>query len=131
MKRLTWVVGVLLGAAGCADLFTNCVCTQEFRTYSLTIVDSLGAAIPDVEVTVRNLRSGRTLVPLNGGVPGTPGTYVIADDSMRDEFTRGGDDVRVTGEKGGLQVQVPFRFAVDECKCHVIKLSGPDSVVMK
>jgi hypothetical protein len=123
---------VLIGAqaTSCSTGFEDCVCTEEFRVYGLTVVDDDGAPVNDASLEVVNLRTDRQLVSTFLGLP-TSGTYWIVDDSMLDEFTVDGDSVEVTGTNDGLSFRTGFRFAVDECGCHVQKLAGPDTVTIR
>jgi hypothetical protein len=60
-----------------------------------------------------------------------PGAYLVADDGMLDVFSSEGDTVRVTGTKDAAAFVADFVFAVpDPCRCHVERVSGPDSVWM-
>lgn len=114
----------------CTTASENCVCTDEFRVYGLTVVDEAGEPVNEVSLEVVNLRTDRRLVSLFLGMP-TPGTFWIVDDTMRDEFRVGGDSIRVTGASGPLSFVTGFRFSVDECGCHVQKLTGPDTVTIR
>jgi hypothetical protein len=130
--RLLALVGTVaaLGALACDDPLSQCLCTEEFRTYLVTVVDAGGAPVSDVTITRTNLRTGALFEPTWLGMP-VPGTYLVADDGLVDEFSSEGDLVRVTGEKDGATFEAQFEFAVpDECRCHVDKLAGPDTVTI-
>lgn len=129
-RRLCVPIAIGAFLTSCSTSVQNCVCTQEFRAYGLTVVDPAGEPVSDVSLEIVNLRTGRELMPTFLGFP-APGTYWIADDSMREEFTVGGDSVRVTGTKDTGSFETGFRFAADECGCHVEKLAGPDTVTMQ
>jgi hypothetical protein len=119
-----------LGALACDDPVGQCVCTEEFRTYLVTVVDDARQPLSDVTITRTNLRTGAVFEPTWLGMP-VPGTYLVADDGLLDEFSSDGDLVRVTGEKDGATFEAQFEFAVPEpCRCHVDKLTGPDTVTI-
>lgn len=108
----------------------DCVCTREFRLYSLTVVDDQGDPVDGVTLEVVNLRTGEALTSGFLGLA-TPGTYWIVDDSMIDAFSVDGDSVRVTGTKDPLSFETGLRFATDACGCHVHKVAGPDTVTIR
>ena len=59
-------ISFLLLAAGSAcnsDTITNCACTEEFRTFAVTVVDEAGQPVSDAMLTRLNLRSGQVLEP--------------------------------------------------------------------
>ncbi|HXV13084.1 MAG TPA: hypothetical protein VEC56_02665 [Candidatus Krumholzibacteria bacterium] len=105
-----------------------CVCTDQFVSVLFWAVDSLQTPQDSFVVTVRNHRNGETYdVPQpTWGV----GVYRAIDDS----FTRrvsNGDPIQVTGERGARSFDAQFLIGVDDCQCHVHKISGPDTVVIE
>ena len=120
-----------LSVAACDDQSSQCACTEEFRTYPVTVVDEAGDPATEVQLTRTNLRTGEVFEPTWLGQP-VPGTYLVADDGLTDEFSGDGDTVRVEGEQGAASFTALFEFAVDEpCRCHVEKLAGPDTVLIR
>jgi hypothetical protein len=121
---------VLLALAACADdPASQCVCTEEFRVFSVAVLDDASQPVSDAQLTVTNLRTGRDLT---SGWLGqlVPGSYVIADDGMLDEFSSDGDPVRVTGQAAAGSFTTVFVFAPDACRCHLQRVAGPDTVVI-
>ncbi len=120
-----------LATSACSDQASQCACTEEFRTYLVAVVDEAGDPATDVQLTRTNLRTDEVLEPTWLGQP-VPGTYLVADDGLVDAFSSEGDSVRVQGQQRAASFTTFFEFAVDEpCRCHVEKLSGPDSVVIR
>ena len=126
--------GAALGAlatTACEDPASQCVCTEEFRSYPVTVVDAAGDPATDVTLTRTNLRTSEVLEPTWLG-QSVPGTYLVADDGLIDAFSSEGDTVRVTGVQGAATFAADFVFAAPEpCRCHVDKLAGPDTVVIR
>ena len=115
------------GSACSGDTITNCVCTDEFRTFAVTVVDEAGQPVSDAILTRLNLRSGQVLEPTWLGLLG-PGVYVVADDGHIDAFSSEGDVVQVTGTNGNISFSADFEFASPApCRCHVEQLAGPGS----
>jgi len=131
--RLLAVAGAALGAlatTACEDPASLCACTEEFRSYILTVVDDAGNPAADVTLTRTNLRTSEVLEPTGLG-QAEPGTYKVVDDGLVDAFSSEGDTVRVTGVQGAATFAADFVFAAPEpCRCHVDKLAGPDTVVI-
>ena len=125
---------VLLAFAGalaaCDDVGSDfpCICTEEYRSYHLRVVD--GAGIPADGVAVRVLRV-QTAEWLDYGSPeGSPGTYLVMDDLFSDRIAAD-ESFEVTGVRGEASFAVEFRFGTDSCRCHVLMLAGPESVTLQ
>jgi len=121
---------VLLALAACVDdPASQCVCTEEFRVFSVAVLDDASQPVPDAQLTITNLRTGRVLT---SGWLGqlAPGSYVVADDGMLDEFSGEGDMVRVEGQASAGSFTADFVFAPDACGCHLQRVAGPDTVVI-
>jgi hypothetical protein len=125
------LIAALAGASACADgPAAQCqVCTEEFRVFTLAVLDDAAQPVPDGNLTVTNLRSGRTLV---SGWLGqvAPGFYIIVDDGMLREFSSQGDAVRVEGRTQAGSFTADFVFAPDACRCHMQRIAGPDTVMI-
>jgi len=119
---------IALGSAACEDAVSGCACTEEWRAYSVTVLDGTGNPVPDLTVTRTNLRTGKALQPGWLGLL-IPGVYLVADDGMRDAFSSEGDTLRLTGNRFGVSIVADFVFAVPQaCRCHVEMLAGADTV---
>jgi hypothetical protein len=121
---------VVLALAACGDdPAGQCACTEEFRVFSVAVVDDASQPVSDAQLTVTNLRTGHVLM---SGWLGqlVPGSYVIADDAMVDEFSAEGDVVRVEGQAPAGSFTADFTFAPDACGCHLQRVAGPDTVVI-
>lgn len=128
------IVVLALGVAtalGCADSTTSrCACTEEFRSFTLTVLDDALQPAQNVTLVRTNLRTGRVL---ESGWLGllAPGTVLVADDGMRDDFSSAGDTLRVVGSQGAASFTADFVFATPApCRCHLELRSGPDTVVI-
>jgi hypothetical protein len=131
LRLLPSLLLVAAALAGCDDEPTGgCACTEEFRTFTVTVLDDAMQPAQGVTLTRTNLRTGRVLEPGWLGLL-VPGTYLVTDDGDRDEFSSAGDTVRVTGTQPGASFTADFVFAVpDPCRCHVVRLAGPDTVTI-
>ncbi len=133
LARLVPLLALAVAVApspGCDDPLRACACTEEFRVYTVTVLDDASQPQNGVALTRTNLRTGRVLEPGWLGLL-APGVYDVADDGLRDELSSGGDVVRVTGTVGGASFTADFVFATPEpCRCHVVRIAGPDTVTI-
>ena len=115
----------------CTDPVQQCVCTEDFRVYPVTVVDIAGQPVSDVALIRTHVLTGTVLEPTWLGMLAS-GIYIVADDGLIDLFSSEGDVVRVTGGNGSASFQADFVFAVpDPCRCHVEQRAGLDTVVVQ
>ena len=127
VAALLVLAGVLVACDG-NEPQTPCACTEEFRSYHLSVVDGAGEPADGVDVRVVRVLTGERL---NFGAPaGTPGVYVILDDSFTDRIAAD-ESFQVGGVRGESSFTTEFRFGTDECRCHVLRRGGPDSVTLQ
>jgi hypothetical protein len=121
----------LLGTPACSSNSDPlCACTEEFRTFTVTILDDAMQPAENLTLVRTNLRTGKILDPGRLGML-VPGTWLVADDGMVDEFSDAGDTLRVAITQSGFTTSVDFVFRVPEpCRCHVEFVAGPDTVVI-
>jgi len=91
------------------------------------VVDTAGAPVSDLQVTVRRVATDSILSTASGS-SFAAGTYLVLDDGFKDEVAARGEVVRFTGVRGGDQVSADFTFGTDPCRCHIERISGPDTL---
>jgi hypothetical protein len=120
-----WVISTTLCTAllvGCND--QSCVCTLEFESIQLSVVNPAGQPEPGVLVQTRLVRTGTIIHPLASHLP--PGVYTILDDTSVGLLQFQGDTLHVAGSKSGLSFTAEFVARPDgPCRCHIEKVSGP------
>lgn len=103
-----------------------CACTEEFRSFTVKLVDADGAPLRDVIFDVTILRTGERV----NVVEWVPGVYTVFDDSFTSRILPN-EVVRVKAMKESSVEVRDFVFTVDEpCRCHVQQVSGPDVIVL-
>jgi hypothetical protein len=67
-----------------------------------------------------------TYIPVKGRIP------LFSDSNLKDipEGIRS-VDVRVTATQGTKTVLATYKMTTDECRCHVSKGAGPDTLVLR
>lgn len=132
-RAVVLAIGLAVAAAAgpaCTDSPGPCICTEEYRLFTVTVLDDAGRAVPDAAITRTNLRTGEVLEPLWLGML-VPGSYVVAEDGFLSRFSEDGDPLRVVGQSSAGDFDVTYTFATPgPCRCHVVRLAGPDTVVI-
>ena len=103
------------------------VCTEEFRTYGVQVVDAQGRPVEGLMATSRVERTGAVLAEGQAPFPSAEGRYLVATDADRARIRPEGDTVRFTASGQGLHAEATFTFFDDGC--HVVKESGPEEVI--
>lgn len=133
MKReITTIVSlIVLLFLSCTTDVKDCICSTEFRMYSIIIIDSSGDPVDSLITRITN-SSGKEFSSHGSYFPnGTGGKYWIMDDSYKNEFTFRPTSIFFEGTKEDVTAEAAFLFYTGECKCHVFKVAGPDTVVVQ
>ncbi len=127
--RLSWGLFLLAGVASCigSDPALPCLCTLEFRFFTVTVMDATGQPAEGVTISVRRVSDGAVLT-VNSSLDQGPGVYVILTDNNIDDVNEAGTTIEVVGTLGGMGFTAEYVFDRDACQCHVNKISGPDTV---
>lgn len=127
--KYTFLILLVMVVVSCDDdnnqnCSGNLVCTEEFRTVLIDVVDGDGAAITLDSFTATNLDTN-TSIDLQSfqGIDG----YPIADDSMLNEIPREGQQIEFVGILNGEQVAKETFLVGHDC-CHVIVLEGNTTI---
>ncbi len=129
---MAWLLLLTAGGASCSNpgVATPCVCTLEFRTFAVTVMDRAGEPAENVSITVRRVSDGVELTAPDDFLQ-TPGVYVILTDGNGDELAEDGTAIEVVGTLGDSGFTAEYVFSRDACGCHVNKISGPDTVQLE
>ena len=111
------------------DSSPGCQCTEEFVMITVAVRDDGGQPLAGLTLTHRITRTD-TPVTINQPFA-DEGVYVVADDSIKDVLRATGDEIWVHGESADVQFDQVFSVNVPgACRCHVNKVSGPDTLVV-
>ncbi len=110
---------------------TNLICTEEYRVILVALETNRGAPIRLDRYTVTATETGE-MVSFNSFSPFDVfdvGSYVIAEDSQLESVAMDGTAFTFEGFIDG-QMLVSESFLIGHDCCHVVKLEGPDTVVV-
>ena len=129
-KRILLFLPILLFYS-CDDEYPDCVCTEEFRMYLVTVVDSLGNPVDSLITTITNYRGKEYSFVGFTPPPFMPGAYFVMTDSYQNDFSTSPGKIFFKGVKNTLEVTGEYLFNTDKCRCHVYKIAGPDTLILK
>ena len=61
MKSLLSVIFILFVIFSCSEIDKDCLCTEEYRTYLVTVVDTLGVPVDSLNITIKD-KDGLSLI---------------------------------------------------------------------
>ncbi len=130
-KPLSLCIAALITAAGLSACNDNTaqVCTASFATATTTVVDTTGAPVQAATVSTVLIRTGQTL-PITSLLDPVTGVYPILDDGSISQLHASGDSIRVRAVNGAAAVEAVYHFDVPG-GCHISKISGPDTLVVR
>ncbi len=128
---LGFLLLLVLALCACNDILgeddnDEVVCTAQFVIVEFWVVDALDNPQGGFTLTVTNERTGETYDVEQYGH--TDGLYSALHDSFKNKVEMTGDPVRVQGNDGTREFVADFVIGAD--RCHVHKISGPDSVLV-
>lgn len=118
--------------AGCSTIDEDCLCTEEYRFYLVTVVDTLGIPVDSLDVIIRD-KDGDELYVLQELHPFGPGKYTVLNDSFTQMFCSCGTVQKVyfSATDGNRVATGEFMFNTDDCRCHINKVSGSDTLGLR
>lgn len=80
MKKLILISGIFVLFVACDENKMDCICTTEFRSLTVSVVDSLNNPVDSLDVNIVD-EFGRIIKPLDKQLPFQSGLFVVIDDS--------------------------------------------------
>jgi len=132
MKTLIILFLLVIALASCSTVDEDCMCTEEYRFYLVTVVDTLGFPADSLDVTIRD-KDGDELDVAQDPYPFGAGTYTILNDSFTQMLCSctTPEKIYFSATDGNRIAAGEYLFNTDECKCHINKVSGPDTLVIR
>ena len=127
---LIFVMSILFySCASIVNQDSGCVCTEVFVSVGVTVVDQNKRVVDSLIVTVKNRSTGK-VYDFYGETREYGGGYIVMTDEYTKDFSTMPQAIVFTGNKGNAYVSADFLIVTDECKCHVGKSAGPDTLRM-
>jgi hypothetical protein len=108
---------------------SGCVCTDVFMSVGVTVVDQNNRVVDSLIVTVKNRSTGK-VYDFYGETRDYGGGYLVMTDEYTKDFSIFPQEIVFTVHKGNTYISADFSIVTDECKCHVGKSAGPDTLRM-
>lgn len=117
---------------GCTMASEECMCTMDYRGFNAVVIDASGARVDSATSKTVRLPDGKELA-LDAGWGRDAGRVLLFSDGNLKDIPEGRRqvDLRVTVSKGGKTASGDYTMSTDECRCHVDKGSGPDTLVLR
>jgi len=131
MRRTIFFIISAIVFSSCSEIDKNCLCTEEFRSYLVTVVDTLGIPVDSLNVIIKD-KDGDELDVQQDQYFLDEGKYTVLNDSFTHIFCSCGtpQTIYFSATDGSRIATGEFMFNTDECKCHVNKVSGPDTLLL-
>lgn len=132
MKQILSIVLINLFIFSCSEIDKDCLCTEEFRSYLVTVVDTLGTPVDSLDVTIKD-KDGDELDVQQDQYFVNESKYTVLNDSFTHIMCSCGTPqiIYFSATDGNRIATGEFMFNTDDCKCHINKVSGPDTLVLK
>jgi hypothetical protein len=118
--------------ASCSTVDEDCLCTMEYRYTLVTVVDTLGVLVDSLTITIKDKDGDELDVHQESSIFGA-GKYTVLSDSFTHIMCTCGTSQAIyfAATDGSRIANGEFMFNTDECKCHINKVSGPDTLVLR
>ena len=132
MKNLLILFLSVIVLFSCSTVDKDCLCTEEYRFFLVTVVDTLGVPVDSLTVTIRD-KDGDELDVVQESYAFGPGKYTVLNDSFTQMFCSCTTPERIyfSATDGSRIATGEYLFNTDNCKCHINKVEGPDTLVLR
>jgi len=96
---------------------------------TVVVVDEQNNPAVRLTTTIKDER-GKTY-NLSQEPPFFEGHYSVMTDTYVNDFSQVPKKILFNGKQDSLEVNAYFLINTDECRCHIYKVSGPDTLVLK
>ncbi|MCO5936087.1 hypothetical protein NAF17_11105 [Mucilaginibacter sp. RB4R14] len=106
-------------------------CTAVFAVVNFSFTDAAGKPTEIKDVTLINVRTGKAVPATSyaATVNMVPGAIIVATDETKSAFSNEGDDIRITATSVATNKTKQVTIKVSGgCNCHVVKVSGVDTI---
>jgi hypothetical protein len=106
----------------------SCICTMEYESVVVHIQDGAHNPIDSLVTTSTIKRTGKTLKYKQ--YPPGHGNYVVLEDDATKDVDIFGETINFHAQNSNYTIDRQFLFDTDNCRCHIRKVSGPDTITV-
>lgn len=123
---------LIISIISCSTVDEDCICTTEYRYALVTVVDTIGVPVDSLVVTIKDEDGNKLDVQQEPDIFDA-GKYIVLNDSFTHMFCSctKPEKIYFSATDESRIANGEFMFNTDECKCHIIKVSGPDTLVLR
>jgi len=126
--RLAIAIAIVAAAAGCQDRCSEIACTADVESVMVTVTDADGTPVSGL-IPVSSYQNGPAFFVDQELAAFVPGLYVVIDDGQRDIVN---DDIIVFhASSATASATASFEVTASDCRCHIQKVSGPDTLILQ
>lgn len=133
-NKLVWITIILFGFIHCNsdDDAQDFACTSEFVILTVNVEHQNGEPVIFDSVAV-NRKSDNFLFEFPIEIGFKPGNYILMTDRFLDDLDENGTELLFAGfgDPNELILVASYEFTVKKGVCHVEKVSGPNTIVLK
>jgi hypothetical protein len=131
-KYFPLILVILIITSSCSTVDKDCICTEVFMTSTVMIIDSNGVPVDSLSVTVKD-KDGNKLNIEQDFFQFVPGRYIGLNDGflnllcgklLPQKFFFSATD-------GSKTISAEYLYHTDDCCCHINKVEGPDTLVLR
>jgi hypothetical protein len=134
MKIIYFIIPILAFISySCSPIPLDCICTAEFRMYSVYILRSDGQPVDSLITWVNDQRTGaiyRVDSSMSADYLMVRGRYIVLTDGEIGYFSTTPKAVIFHASNQNYNITEQFFFHTDDCKCHLGMISGPDTIIV-
>jgi hypothetical protein len=132
MKIISGLFLSLLVFVSCSTVDKDCICTEEYRFFLVTVVDTLGVPVDSLNVIIKD-KDGDELDVQQESHPFGAGKYTVLNDSFTQMFCTCStlEKIYFSATDGIRTTAGEYLFNTDDCKCHINKVAGPDTLILR
>ncbi len=127
MKKTILLIGIVFLLISCEKYFDGgCVCTCEYVTLTVSIVDNNDRPIKGLNIELIDNKGLTYKIDdeLNNYIQ----DYVIFSDGYMNLLGKIPEIFFVKAYNDSINIIEPYSFGKDNCNCHVYKVSGKDTI---
>ncbi len=131
-KVFLLLIIILVFTISCSTIEKDCICTDVFATSMVLIIDPTGVPLDSLNITIKD-KDGNSLNIKQDFYTLRLGRYTVLNDGYLNQLC--GQLIPqkffFSATDGNKTVSAEYLFNTDDCCCHINKVAGPDTLVLR